>query len=546
MTFHVAVLHFKLNDLIYCFRRVTLSNRNNVPDAKASSPSLFDLVAASTTPGAKALDLQESTDNMELDITQILAELPVPPAASLLTSTPVSLFDLPVAQPATAVSQAKRLPEYVDSSGLDNEWQPQGKNVVIVPRPTYNSTANITKVLGYRDDLSEVEHKNLTYVTDTEEHMPKTTITDRGISRHEETVDTKKDDVSYVEAIVAPVAEDIVANFVPPEEFFRTENISGNQAAELNQDTLTSWSIDGNTNSRLIAPAETSLTAGLHVQTLNTAPDITLSGTFRAEDTSGILEQDHNRQVDQDFASSDEISLVGDIVELPESVVVKDGTLPAYQQLRKSSPAEARNYNSASADSSYSSAAVSPDSPDTTGLWTTPVINPDNARVIPSSDSSISWVSDEVTERHSPRLLASKEPADLSKGQLDTERSAKGALYKYYGNHEFVGMAKEGSQGDLSALVSYLGQQPASHKQARFVDSAVPAVDRAKAKRKELKSPIYIKQAAEIDTGRTEANKKSKEIVDMTTKMEVAVTTRKPGVMHRAGYSYEGFDFNDR
>jgi hypothetical protein len=159
---------------------------------------------------------------------------------------------------------------------------------------------------------------------------------------------------------------------------------------------------------------------------------------------------------------------------------------------------------------------------------------------------------DIVVDKHSPRLLDSKEQLPAHSGTADKkavtqgdERSAKGSLFKYYGNHQFVGVAKADAQGELSALVNFLSQQP-QHKQARFVDASKVGNDKEE---KSAKSPIYIKYTAGSmlqTTGKSEDPLMKREEETTTEAAVTRSTTVKAGGMNRAGYSYSGFDFNDR
>jgi hypothetical protein len=170
---------------------------------------------------------------------------------------------------------------------------------------------------------------------------------------------------------------------------------------------------------------------------------------------------------------------------------------------------------------------------------------------------------DIVVDKHLPRMLPTKEqlPPHSQTAQEEAvsqtgERSPKGSMFKYYGNHQFVGVAKADSQGDLSALVNFLDQQP-QHKQARFVDAAIVGNNKEE---KATKSPIYIRQNAEIIP---EIKQKSEDplkkipekfqaeeiMTDSETIAESKATkstTHKSEGMNRAGYSYSGFDFYDR
>jgi hypothetical protein len=434
---------------------------------------------------------------MELDISQLLAELPIPPHDNL------SLFDMTASQNTTPASEVLRIFN-PDQDHDTEDVELRGKNVVIVPRPTYNSTANITKVLGYyRDGLSEATPENDS--TDSEEYSSQV----ENFRNHDGIFNNG--DVSQVEAIVHPVAKDVVANFVPPDEFFHVD--TSRNLGRPSSDSSEGW----------IGTDSENIRTDLYVEPLPREPQITLSGsTFRNSNFSEAQEHDESQKT-----SDEEITLLGTILEIPDTPIVQDALESVHGLVEELTIP----LKSSSSDKTNAS--------QTTPNATAPVNQP---------------------ERHSPRLLSATDLTSVDSPETQQAEGPMEALYKYYGNHEFVGMAKVGGQEELSALVSFIDRQP-PHKQARYVNSHTPAEVQTK---KAVKSPIYIKQESrEVAkekpnfVGKAEeptivmAERKvlshSEKIRDLTTTtVATEVTTKKSGGMNRAGYSYDGFDFIDR
>jgi hypothetical protein len=384
------------------------------------------------------------------------------------------------------------------------------------------------------------------------------------------------------------VDEDAVAGFVPAEEFFGSDYVARNLGDLL--DVPTSPGQQGNVTSRsagegagatrkyFLPPGETQLTAGVHVEPLFAEPTHSLNGHVRPEDSAG----NPQTRRDQHFSpSGDEISLgsflLGKNIELPagrekQQLLPSDGnqseTVVPYltpaartedhpdwiqdplDSVNRDQAGQWRTIITQPADPVLTTASAAGSPLEQAGTWTL---------VEPDKDGRQVWLSEDNTESHSPRLLSSMAPDQLDVdgsaakegvSQATTKRDARGSLYKYYGNQQFVGVAD--SQGELSALVSYLDQQP-KRKQGRLVDNqaVLPAqMDRAE---KGGKSPVYIRQEEADAASRTmmEASRKTgegPEVIPSKEEMRLDIspsTTRKSGI-NRAGYSYSGFDFIDR
>jgi hypothetical protein len=445
--------------------------------------------------------------------------------------------------------------DVINSEQTEEEALPsQGRNVVIVPRPAYNSTANITSVLGYyRDGLREAGPP--------EER-----------SKAQEQQNSRSDPVhgpnGYVTADVVSVEDDILADFMPAEEFFSMAgDTSRNLGAEFEAvpgKPIITWTLeDEEANGRLTPPEETMLTTGVKVRPLFPDSSIAVSGHFRAEESGGAEPGPVPLEfikVPQTSSSLEMLTKREELLALPRkaSIAELSETLPVVEAEntessvgsseqvdlgRRIAPFELHEKVPEVPAEATRSTGPSAASPEPAGPWRT--LEPSQATPDLSS-------LDIVVDKHSPRLLDSKEQLPAHSGTADKkavtqgdERSAKGSLFKYYGNHQFVGVAKADAQGELSALVNFLSQQP-QHKQARFVDASKVGNDKEE---KSAKSPIYIKYTAGSmlqTTGKSEDPLMKREEETTTEAAVTRSTTVKAGGMNRAGYSYSGFDFNDR
>jgi hypothetical protein len=305
------------------------------------------------------------------------------------------------------------------------------------------------------------------------------------------------------------------------------------------------------------------LTTGVKVRPLFPDSSIAVSGHFRAEESGGaepgpvpleFIKVPQTSSSLEMLTKREELLALprkASTAELPETLPVVEventeslsGSSEQVDLGRRIAPFELHEKVPEVPGEATRSTGPSAASPEPAGPWRT--LEPSQATPDLSS-------LDIVVDKHSPRLLDSKEQLPAHSGTADKkavtqgdERSAKGSLFKYYGNHQFVGVAKADAQGELSALVNFLSQQP-QHKQARFVDASKVGNDKEE---KSAKSPIYIKYTAGSmlqTTGQSEDPLMKREEETTTEAAVTRSTTVKAGGMNRAGYSYSGFDFNDR